>query len=325
MKKFFICMGLFVAAVAYGATTYTTNYNFGKPGNGDTNFGATIRGNWDSVDTNLKAVSDSVTDHLTDTSAAHAASAVSTTVGSNICTSSTTVQTYLDCLDGVFDPSTSGVVLTTGDQSIANSKTFLSPPILSTITSSILSTNGSGVIVGTTYNAIDSLTTKGDIAVHDGTDSTRLAVGSDDQLLVADSGETEGVAWKNPNPRWRKYTYAYSDFSNAANSQSITAFSLSAKEGVDAVLIKHTTAFSGGSVSSYTVEVGTTGDTNRYATAFNVFQAVANTTASSNSVLEVPNYGASADFIVTARSGGDTLSNATAGSVDIYVRTFLLP
>lgn len=38
-------------------------------------------------------------------------------------------------------------------------------------------------------------TTKGDIVVHNGTDDTRLAVGTNDQVLTADSAQTNGVKW----------------------------------------------------------------------------------------------------------------------------------
>lgn len=46
------------------------------------------------------------------------------------------------------------------------------------------------------FNALDPLTTKGDVIVHDGTNSIRVAVGTNGQLLVADSVATPGVAWK---------------------------------------------------------------------------------------------------------------------------------
>jgi hypothetical protein len=45
------------------------------------------------------------------------------------------------------------------------------------------------------FNAIDPLTTKGDLIVHDGTNSIRLAVGTDTHVLTADSGEASGVKW----------------------------------------------------------------------------------------------------------------------------------
>jgi hypothetical protein len=42
------------------------------------------------------------------------------------------------------------------------------------------------------------LTTKGDVATYD-TARTRLAVGSNDQILTSDSTVSKGVAWKTPS------------------------------------------------------------------------------------------------------------------------------
>ncbi len=43
-----------------------------------------------------------------------------------------------------------------------------------------------------------SVTTKGDLQTHDGTDPARLPVGTNGQVLVARSGETTGLKWENP-------------------------------------------------------------------------------------------------------------------------------
>lgn len=45
------------------------------------------------------------------------------------------------------------------------------------------------------FNALDPLTTKGDIITHDGTNSVRLGVGTNGQALVADSAQTTGLKW----------------------------------------------------------------------------------------------------------------------------------
>lgn len=42
---------------------------------------------------------------------------------------------------------------------------------------------------------VDATTTKGDILVNNGTTLTRLAVGTDDHVLKADSAQTEGIKW----------------------------------------------------------------------------------------------------------------------------------
>lgn len=49
------------------------------------------------------------------------------------------------------------------------------------------------------FNALSPLTTKGDIVARDGTNSTRLGVGSNGQILTADSGEATGLKWITPN------------------------------------------------------------------------------------------------------------------------------
>jgi len=48
------------------------------------------------------------------------------------------------------------------------------------------------------FNALDPLTTKGDIIVNDGTNSIRVAVGTNNQVLTADSAQASGVKWATP-------------------------------------------------------------------------------------------------------------------------------
>lgn len=48
------------------------------------------------------------------------------------------------------------------------------------------------------FDALDPLTTKGDIIVHDGTNSVRQAVGTNNYVLTADSTQTNGVKWALP-------------------------------------------------------------------------------------------------------------------------------
>jgi len=49
------------------------------------------------------------------------------------------------------------------------------------------------------FNALDPLTTKGDIVVHNGTNSVRLAAsGSNGDVLTVDSAQAEGIKWAAP-------------------------------------------------------------------------------------------------------------------------------
>lgn len=47
------------------------------------------------------------------------------------------------------------------------------------------------------FDALSPLTTKGDILAHNGTNSVRRAVGTDGQILTADSSQASGVTWSN--------------------------------------------------------------------------------------------------------------------------------
>lgn len=110
--------------MAYAASTFTTNYNLEKPADGDVNWGSSYRSNLDTIDEQLDINSTSISDHLADTVDAHDSTAISTPGGPSFCTSSTTVEAYLDCLDAeVYDLTTqvltelntsSGLVTVTG-------------------------------------------------------------------------------------------------------------------------------------------------------------------------------------------------------------------
>jgi hypothetical protein len=120
-------------------------------------------------------------------------------------------------------------------------------------------------------------------------------------------------------PQWVKVTIPYTSFSTAATTNTITAYTLAAAGVIHAVKIKHSTAFSGGAITAYTVSVGYSTDTTRYGPPFNVFQTVAGTTFQINDTFETFDHGATATINATATSTGANLSAATAGSVDIWL------
>lgn len=48
------------------------------------------------------------------------------------------------------------------------------------------------------FDALAPTTTKGDVIVHNGTDNIRIAVGTNNQVLTADSAQASGVKWATP-------------------------------------------------------------------------------------------------------------------------------
>lgn len=119
-------------------------------------------------------------------------------------------------------------------------------------------------------------------------------------------------------PVMRKITKTYADFAAAATSFSLTGYSLPGSRGLFAVLIKHSVAFSGGSISALVIDVGITGDETRFINGFDVMQAVSTTAQESVILFYYP--GADTDIIIRARSTGDNLNALTAGSVDVYLQ-----
>lgn len=62
-----------------------------------------------------------------------------------------------------------------------------------------ISKGGTGQTAQTAaFNALDPLTTKGDVVVHNGTDSIRVAVGANGRIFTADSTAASGIAWATP-------------------------------------------------------------------------------------------------------------------------------
>lgn len=128
---------------------------------------------------------------------------------------------------------------------------------------------------------------------------------------------------ESKSPTWTKYTVSYTDLSNAATTSTYTLFSLEAKGRIHEVVAKHSTSFSGGSISAYTIEVGPSGDSDKYLKTFDVFQATGPDKDHVNPGIE--SFTSSTNIIVTALSTGDNLDQATQGSVDIWVLQSTLP
>jgi hypothetical protein len=127
-----------------------------------------------------------------------------------------------------------------------------------------------------------------------------------------------GTVVATGTPRWRKFSVTEADFTAAATSEDIELFSLDAGEIIHAVKIKHSTAFSGGSATSFTLSVGIAGNLTKYASAFDVFQAVADTTFQLSNTFNSENHGSATSIRIEAVSDVN-VANLTAGAADVWV------
>jgi hypothetical protein len=124
---------------------------------------------------------------------------------------------------------------------------------------------------------------------------------------------------------WTSYTVTYSDLAAAAGSNQITLATLPAKTVLHGVALKHSAAFGGGTIATYTVSVGLAASPTKYASAFNVFQAPGDTVGQLSVGGYVENFAASTDVKISAVATGGMLNAATSGSVTVWLLTTKLP
>ncbi len=120
-------------------------------------------------------------------------------------------------------------------------------------------------------------------------------------------------------PTWLMVgTRTYSDFATAGLTSSIALFNLAAAGIIHGVKIKHSIAFAGGAIATYTVSVGIVGTVAKYAAAYDVFQAVSGTAFQLSTTVGSESHTAGTSIIATATSTVANLDQATAGAVDIW-------
>lgn len=137
--------------------------------------------------------------------------------------------------------------------------------------------------------------------------STRLPAGAD-------------VATAGSEPRWYRVGAAlsYTTFQTAALTKTNTLFSLPAGGIIHQVKVKHSTAFAGGAIASLVLSVGKSGTADKYASDFDVMQAVSATAFELSNALGTESHTAAADITITATSTVANLSALTAGVVDVW-------
>lgn len=122
-------------------------------------------------------------------------------------------------------------------------------------------------------------------------------------------------------PTWQSaFTVGFADFSVAALTNDISLFNLNGGGIIHAIRIKHSIAFTGAGINAYTLSIGIVGNLNKYATAFDVFQAPGNTIFQLSGGLHSEDAVAVTDVRIAAVCNVN-LDNAATGSADIHLLT----
>lgn len=120
-------------------------------------------------------------------------------------------------------------------------------------------------------------------------------------------------------PRWRRYPVTESSFVGVGVAEDIELFRLPAGEVIQAVKIKHSTAFSGGGALTATLSVGIVGNLVKYAAAFNVFTAPSATNHSVVAIIGGESHSAETSIRLNLAVTVGTTGGLTAGAADIWV------
>lgn len=116
----------------------------------------------------------------------------------------------------------------------------------------------------------------------------------------------------------------YDLFTAAALSEQLAAFNLDAKEVIQDVIIRPTTAFSGGGATSVTMSFGITGNSTKY------FPVPYDVTQNSNvghyrNTLILPDSWSAETSLFIELTSDVNVADLTAGVAEIYVNTSILP
>lgn len=194
--------------------------------------------------------------------------------------------------------------------------TFLATPSSANLIAAVTDETGTGSLVFATDPALAGTPTAPTAAP--GTNTTQIAT----TAFVVAAGGSVGTNI----PAWVKVTKTYADLSAAATTNTITLLTLTAKQVVEQAVLKHSTAFTGGAIASYNLEVGYPPAHFALVPSFDVKQTVTDFaySAPTNAQL-VLTWSGTVAVTLTATSSGANLSATSQGSVDVWLKLSTLP
>ncbi len=136
-------------------------------------------------------------------------------------------------------------------------------------------------------------------------------------------GMTPGTP-SNPTavPTWMKFSFTHLQLQAAALTNDFEIYSAPARVQLGGAVLKHSAAFGGGAIASYTLSLGLTGDLARYLSPFSAFGAPANTKPTGYAegyLLDQLQFGAVTSIRVAAVATGANLSASTAGAATLWL------
>lgn len=139
-------------------------------------------------------------------------------------------------------------------------------------------------------------------------------------LTTSVTGELPVANISDTVSRWEQYTVTASSFTASGTTEDIELFSLPASGVVESIIIKHSEAFSGSALVSYSIDIGPSADINSYVSGFDVFQAAAASAFEFNIVNSLESFASAISIRAKATASGDGVDGASAGSFDIWVK-----
>lgn len=116
-----------------------------------------------------------------------------------------------------------------------------------------------------------------------------------------------------------KVSKVFGDFSAASLEKNIEIFVLPIGFELSKMTVRHENAWAGTGITDVEIEVGISGEFDRYVDPFNIFQAVGNKIFSHNVLNKVEDFNITTSIKANMRSIGAFLDQLTAGTIDFYI------
>ena len=143
-----------------------------------------------------------------------------------------------------------------------------------------------------------------------------LASAAGQYLLI--NQNANGMALSNTMPVFSSVVVPYTSLQTAGTSNAVTLFSLPAGAKLTNLIIKHSTAFAGTSITDVYAQLGISGSAGKFISDFDIYQNVADTAFQNVAPEYIASWANATNIQLNAVSTGANLANLSAGSVTVW-------